>query len=106
MHGKLVRPSLMAAFIVLLASPSLAHDSWIARGAYRGPVNGEWCCGHNDCFAIPEDRVHTNGVGYELTSHGETVPYREVLTSEDGKYWRCHRPDGSRRCFFAPKPSS
>ncbi len=50
--------------------------------------------------------MHTNGVGFELTSHGETVPYGEVLTSEDGKYWRCHRPDGSRRCFFAPKPSS
>ncbi len=40
MSGKLVRPSLIVAFVALLVSPTLAHDSWIARGAYRGPPTG------------------------------------------------------------------
>src|SRR5262245_61926059 len=26
--------------------------------------------------------------------------------SPDGEFWRCKRPDGSRRCFFAPPPST
>src|SRR6266849_3022469 len=26
--------------------------------------------------------------------------------SMDGRYWRCQRPDGSRRCFCAPRPST
>jgi len=37
-----------------------------------------------------------------LTGNKETVPYSEALPSEDGKYWRCQRPNGTRRCFFAP----
>ena len=32
----------------------------------------------------------------------EVVPYSQSLPSPDGAYWRCKRPDGSRRCFFAP----
>ena len=36
----------------------------------------------------------------------EIVPYRETQVSRDGKYWRCHKPDKSRRCFFAPPPST
>ncbi len=33
----------------------------------------------------------------------ETVPYSQSLPSPDGAYWRCKRPDGSPRCFFAPE---
>jgi hypothetical protein len=34
----------------------------------------------------------------------EVVPYSQSLPSPDGSYWRCKRPDGTNRCFFAPKP--
>ena len=33
----------------------------------------------------------------------EAVPFSEALPSPDGEFWRCKRPDGSRRCFFAPQ---
>ena len=33
---------------------------------------------------------------------GEVVPYVDTLPSEDGRFWRCHQPNGVRRCFFAP----
>jgi hypothetical protein len=50
----------------------------------------------------------------------EVVPYREVMPSPDGYFWRCHSTenldygvtndtrflvDGERRCFFAPPQS-
>jgi hypothetical protein len=36
----------------------------------------------------------------------EVVPYSQSLPSPDGAYWRCKRPDGTPRCFFAPPPGS
>ena len=36
----------------------------------------------------------------------ETIPYSQALPSPDGAYWRCKRPDGTPRCFFAPPPGS
>src|SRR5262245_38872422 len=93
----------LLVFIPLVLAPAaLAHDHWIARGGFRSPVNGEWCCGNHDCVALAPEQVKANGVGYDLLDRNETVPYREAQTSMDGQYWRCHRPDGSRRCFFAP----
>ena len=96
------RQSALAASFIVLATTSFAHDHWIAAGGFRAPVGNEWCCGEHDCFAVPAEMVKPNGVGYELRQPSEIVPYREVLPSQDGQYWRCQRPDGSRRCFFAP----
>jgi len=50
---------------------------------------------------VPGNQVHVTPAGYRLVN-GEVVPYGEVQASRDGEYWRCKRPDGSRRCFFAP----
>jgi hypothetical protein len=41
--------------------------------------------------------------GYAMVD-GELVPFKETQPSPDGAYWRCKRPDGTRRCFFAPPP--
>lgn len=91
----------IAILILLLAVlPAPAHDSWIARGALRNGA-GEWCCGEGDCVVIPSDRIKSSALGYML-DRAESVPYSEALPSLDGQYWRCKRPDGSRRCFFAP----
>jgi hypothetical protein len=98
----LLIPTLLAASLVLV-SVSLAHDHWISRGGLKNTA-GEWCCGAGDCFVVPSEAVHLNGVGYELVG-GELVPYNEAQPSPDGAFWRCKRPDGSRRCFFAPPPS-
>lgn len=92
----------LAAPLLLLAPTTSAHDHWIAAGGFRAPVGNEWCCGEHDCFAVPSEFVKPNGVGYELLRPAELVPYKDTLPSQDGQYWRCQRPDGSRRCFFAP----
>jgi hypothetical protein len=93
---------------------SLAHDSWISRGNHRNAA-GEWCCGAGDCFIVPKERVIMTGEGY-IVIHGplagvrpqfhEAVPFSEAQPSPDGEFWRCRRPNGSRRCFFAPPPST
>ena len=108
---------ILVAAIVLTAcvgGNSLAHDSWISRGNHRNGA-GEWCCGAGDCFIVPKERVMTTGEGY-VVIHGplagvgpqfhEAVPFSEAQPSPDGEFWRCRRPNGSRRCFFAPPPST
>lgn len=94
---------LIPAYFV--ASLALAHDqaSWILRGGLKNAA-GEWCCGEGDCFAIPSEQVSVSRTGYRLYGL-ETVPFNEAQPSPDGVYWRCKRPDGTRRCFFAPPAS-
>jgi hypothetical protein len=88
---------------LLFASAAPAHDSWISRGGHKNGA-GEWCCGEGDCFAVPGQNVSATAQGYRLFN-AETVPYSEAQPSPDGAFWRCKRPDGSRRCFFAPPPT-
>jgi hypothetical protein len=112
--------------LALSSSAALAHDIWISNGSYKNPA-GEWCCGANDCGVVAPNAVHTSTGGYSVVgavTYGEgitgnpadgptvnqnvneTIPYSQALPSPDGAYWRCKRPDGSPRCFFAPKPGS
>jgi hypothetical protein len=99
---------LPAAIVVLscLASSASAHDFWINHGSYKSPKDGSHCCGKNDCFVVPAADMKPTAVGWLIKSLGETIPYSEAQPSEDGEFWRCKRYDGSRRCFFAPQPSS
>jgi hypothetical protein len=118
--------SLLVLVLSLLGSAALAHDVWISRGSYRNPA-GEWCCGAEDCGVVPPGAVKAGTGGYSLrgsVTYGEAVtgnaadgpthqePVNEVvpcsqsLPSPDGAYWRCKRPDGTPRCFFAPLPGS
>lgn len=97
------RLGIFAVALVALSIPALAHDSWISRGGLRNTA-GEWCCGEGDCFVVPDDQVHVTSGGYILFNK-EVVPHSEVLPSQDKSYWRCKRPDGVRRCFFAPPMS-
>jgi len=102
MIGRTSRTLFAALAIFLTSSTAFAHDSWISRGQFRGPQNGEWCCGASDCFVVPSSSVKMSQPGFVIHPLEEVVPYKEALPSADGQYWRCHRPDGSRRCFFAP----
>jgi hypothetical protein len=96
---------LSAAFaLAFFSSPALAHDFWISHGKYTS-TDGVHCCGDNDCQALGPEDVKITPRGYALMN-GELVPFSEAQPSEDGEFWRCKRYDGSRRCFFAPQPSS
>jgi hypothetical protein len=85
-----------------------AHDDhdWMRIDHMRNPVTGEWCCGENDCVAVPSSDVEPTRDGWHIRSINEWIPERETLRSKDGKFWRCHMPDGRRRCFFAPPGTS
>lgn len=110
---------LLAASLISLplSSMATAHDSWISRGAHKNGA-GEWCCGAGDCALMDPKSVGYTSIGYTVSGYGtiegtqhrefyhETVPATEAQPSPDGAYWRCKRPDGSRRCFFAPPPNS
>jgi hypothetical protein len=96
--------SLLVIVAVLSTTAASAHESWISRGGHKNAA-GEWCCGVGDCFVIPGQSVSTTAQGYRLFG-SETDPYSEAQPSPDGAFWRCKRPDGSRRCFFAPPPSN
>jgi hypothetical protein len=100
----LARLLLVFVGLVFIAPDLSAHDSWISKGGHRNAA-GEWCCGEGDCFVIPADQVRFGGDGY-LIFGAEKIPYSEAQPSPDGAYWRCKRPDGSRRCFFAPLPAT
>ena len=106
--------TLVAFFLAVAAYSATAHDIWI-----NGKRNaaGEWCCGAGDCAVMDPKAVgYTNG-GYSVSGMGmisgtgrrefyhEFIPEREAQPSPDGAFWRCKRPDGSRRCFFAPPPN-
>ena len=85
-----------------------AHDSWIMRGGHKNAA-GEWCCGEGDCFMVPAEQISELRGNYRIEWGGsviELVPFSEAQPSQDGQYWRCRRPDGSRRCFFVPPPST
>ena len=101
---------LLSAVALVMATGALAHDqygnpNWINIGRFVSPMDGSLCCGEHDCIEIPASEVQESHGGYYLTRLNETVPPREVQISRDGNYWRCKKPDGSRRCFFAPPPA-
>jgi hypothetical protein len=84
------------------ASPAGAHGDfdWINKGDYRN-LSGDHCCGKDDCYKLDADQVKESREGYSVPTYGVTVPYKEVLKSEDGHYWIC-RTSAKMRCFFAP----
>jgi hypothetical protein len=101
---------LFGVAVLVLATGALAHDrrgnpNWIANGHFVSPIDGSHCCGINDCVELSSHEVQETTAGYYLNKLNEVVPFREVQVSRDGQYWRCKKPDGSRRCFFAPPPS-
>jgi hypothetical protein len=125
MSRTLVR-SLLVLVLSQFSFAAFAHDIWISRGAGKNQA-GEWCCGADDCGVVSPHAVKAGAGGYSLAgpvTYGmgvtgnaadgptrqeniqEAIPYSQSLPSPDGAYWRCKRPDGSPRCFFAPKPGS
>ncbi len=117
----------MLVVLFALSGSAFAHDLWINHGGYKNPQTKEWCCGTEDCGIVDKGAVHAKIGGYSIiggVTYGaevtgnpadgptvrerldEVIPYSQALPSPDGAYWRCKRPDGSPRCFFAPPPGS
>lgn len=103
----------VACLVFSLAIPATAHESWINRSRAKSAA-GELCCGDNDCFVVPAEHVWAAPDGYHvalrLAADGQTyaievVPFSDAQPAPDGQYWRCRKPTGERRCFFAPMPS-
>ena len=88
-----------------VSSPASAHDFWINHGNYTSPTKACIAAVTTTAARSTPDEVKITPRGYALMN-GELVPFSEAQPSEDGEYWRCKRYDGSRRCFFAPQPSS
>lgn len=106
--GILILFALLLLTPVRADGPSHRHPQgggWIEKGQKVNPMTREWCCGEGDCFEVPKEQITTNGKGYVLFGT-ELVPFAESQPSIDGAFWRCKRPDGSRRCFFAPPPGA
>lgn len=116
---KMGRLAATLCLVLAIMPAALAHDSWISRGGLRNAA-GEWCCGEGDCALMDKGAVQAKPYGYVIYGHGtigegagairtplidEIVPVSEAQPSPDGKYWRCQRPDKTRRCFFFPPPS-
>lgn len=103
--GGVKRLALGAVLVSATLSLASAHGpaEWIERGGFRNAA-GELCCGERDCAEISTEDVSITGAGYLVRSIRETVPFREVLPSPDGHYWRCQWA-GARKCFFAPPPT-
>lgn len=98
---------IVAGLLLICYSQAQAHEFWINHSGYKSlSGNQEHCCGKNDCFEYQADDVAGTAAGWLIKSLGELVPYSDTQASEDGKFWRCKRYDGSRRCFFAPAPAS
>ena len=121
----------LAVALLLLISPSPAHDFWINQQSQRNPVTHAWCCGLGDCGVVmPTPKATAAGCaihGDEVVDFDgrrirvdEVVPYAETSPSPDGYFYRCQdvgrdydsdgNPndylwDGERRCFFAPPQS-
>jgi hypothetical protein len=107
-----MRLLLAALAATALLAPALSQERWIG-GGHRNAA-GEWCCETRGCALVPQRDVIAEGEWYTLLTRDrngvpdiwETIPFSEAQPSADGDYWRCARADGSRRCFFAPRPSS
>lgn len=101
----MIRAIVIAVLLCLVPGVAASHDSWIMRGGHRNAA-GELCCNKDDCLIVRGvHSVSLPGPGYRLPG-GEFVPQAEAQPSPDGMFWRCRRPDGSRRCFFAPPPNT
>lgn len=115
----ILAPLALAGALSLTCISTFAHDSWLSRNGIRNSA-GEWCCGEGDCGIVDKKSVKTTFAGYRIDGFmtigegsgavrvelHELVPFSEAQPSPDGEFWRCKRPDGSRRCFFAPPPSN
>lgn len=117
---RMIRRMAVLAVVLFTTVSAAAHDSWISRGGLRNSV-GEWCCGDGDCAVMDDGAVSEvtggyrfkgvgrigSGPGQVVQTYDEVIPYSEVMPiAPDGRWWRCKRPDHTRRCVFGPPPGS
>ena len=98
----MLRSALLAATVLTLTSPSLAHD-WFSE--LRSPA-GQKCCGQKDCRPV-ESRYNAGSGQLELRLDRiwVSIDYNKVVReqfSPDGKYYACWRDPNFPYCFILP----
>lgn len=105
---------------LLLITPALSHEWW-GNGQEVDPQTKQNCCGVSDCKMLDEKtlkrKVTKYGIELEFpnpvkpSKHlefmwkpiiKETIPYKRVQPSPDGKYWVCISPLGNIYCYWEP----
>lgn len=89
--------------VLLWATPARPHDSWINSGGFKNNI-GEFCCGELDCKALDYSPAPISG-GVQL-QNGEIIPQSEIMPVSPDGWVICRRPNGTRRCTFAPPQGS
>lgn len=99
---------LCVAVVLLTSSFALAHDHWINSMRLTDPVNGDWCCNHIDCTAVPAGGVGEVSGGFQVAETREVIPYTRIIwKSKDGAWWRCRNlQNNTTRCLIGPPPAS
>lgn len=83
------------------------EGAWIYEDQWTS-ADGIRCCtvpgqsSNPDCESVPEDNVETTPEGLKFKDTGETVPWKNVRASKDGKIWRCLSWEKKSRCTFFP----
>ena len=89
----------LATMILLFAvAPVLAHD-WYSD--QRRPGTNILCCNGNDCAPVPAHEVRAASGGWMYIPLGQTIPFKEVLPSQDNSFHVCIM-GGQLRCLFIP----
>ena len=111
---------LTLALLCGMIIPSVGHEWW-GNGTEVDPETKRNCCGKDDCRFIDEKtlirKVTPQGIYLEFPNPvppikelefmykkkvKETIPYRRVKPSPDGKYWACISPRGDIICYWEP----
>lgn len=122
----IIRNFILSLLFILLTTTSTKSQEVIGP-SYRN-TGGEFCCGIADCGMVDHNAISIGPEGYKLNGfvfyggqinnytgngsfthkekYNEVIPYGETQKSPDSSFWRCKRPDGSLRCFFAPPSGS
>ena len=99
-----MRLAWMFIVIILLIDATVAkahgeHD-WIRQRGYQA-LDGNPCCGIDDCYKIRPEEVSIQGDMYHVTRWGASFPIKRTLPSADSYFWMCV-DEMDVRCFFAP----
>lgn len=102
--GRLAAGLAVVASIAPLAGPAPAH-TWYDD---RTTIEGERCCGGEECAPLADGDVAEVAGGYLIRSLGLFVPFADVQSSPDGRFHACvwWTPSQVVKCFFGPPPGT
>ncbi len=89
----------MAVFLLATGSGTIEAHDWY-------PFS---CCSDKDCHPVDASAVKYTPAGWMVRVTGETIPFKKVRSSPDGRFHICSYgglPEAKTICFFAPDAGS